>query len=79
MSSCLSETIRQIIALLCLALFACFIAIFVFTLIFYAFDVLWFDEILFNSTSSLFDWIAQNQTEFHLINIDPNYSFDDED
>jgi hypothetical protein len=59
--SCICWAIREIIQLIGISLLACFIAMFVFTLIFYAFDNYWLEQPIANN--SLW-WFNNNNTNF---------------
>lgn len=50
-NSCKYWTLHMIIRLICIALFTCIIGMFVFTLIFFTFDVYWFQLPIINHTA----------------------------
>jgi hypothetical protein len=66
--SCMCWTVYQIIRLICVALFACLMAMFIFTLIFYAFDTYWLEQPLINGSIW---WNNTNITgfDYDMINI----------
>jgi hypothetical protein len=63
--SCICWTIQ----LICVALFACLIGMFVFTLIFCVFDIYWLEQSIMNN-SSWWWWLDNNGTNFTDINYD---------
>lgn len=78
--SCVCWIVREIIQIICVALFASLIAMFAFTLIFYAFDIYWLEQPIMNNSL----WWFYNNTNFtdfdydivgttHTINYDDEY------
>ncbi|CAF3438931.1 unnamed protein product [Rotaria sp. Silwood1] len=53
--SCICSILHILIRLICMALFTCIIGMFIFTLIFYAFDIYWLEQPIINNSSSWFD------------------------
>ncbi len=67
--------------MICVALFACLIAMFAFTLIFYAFDVYWLEQPIVNNSLWWFD--NTNNTNFtgfdyDMISTRQTVNYDDE-
>jgi len=77
--SCICWTVREIIQLICFALFACLIAIFAFTLIFYAFDIYWLEQPILNNSLWWLDNNDMNFTEFDYDTISTTQMIDYDD
>ncbi|CAF1053561.1 unnamed protein product [Rotaria sordida] len=83
--SCICWIFHKLIRLICMALFTCLIGMFIFTLIFYAFDIYWLEQPIINN-SSWWWWFNDNNnsntnfTRFDsdMISITQTINYDDD-
>lgn len=77
---CIYWIINEIIWLICLTLFVCFIGILIFTFIFYSFDAYWFEPLNVNDTLWWMDFNDTNRTsyDYDMISLPSTTDWNDE-